>query len=99
MRCIDAWTVLAAYIVLTVCFLAVHTKVTFDTFSVCLMLLVFTCFFFSILSCFCIALYCTLFRCCTRYSVFLCRHCFVVSPFWRFVGELVLAGVFVVLFW
>ena len=45
MRCIDAWIVLAAYIVLTVCFLAVHTKVTFDTFSVCLMLLVFTCLF------------------------------------------------------
>ena len=36
---------LAAYIILTVCFLAVHTKVTFDTFSVCLMWLVFTCLF------------------------------------------------------
>ena len=45
MRCIDAWIVLAAYIVLTVCFLAVHAKFTFDTFSVCLMLLFFTCLF------------------------------------------------------
>ena len=45
MRCIDAWMVLVAYIVLTVWFLAVHTKVTVDMFSVCLMLLVFICLF------------------------------------------------------
>ena len=73
MRCIDAWIVLAAYIVLTVCFLAVHTKVTFDTFFVCLMLLVFTCLFHFVMFLYLlIVLYCTLFCCCTRYSLFSC---------------------------